>query len=1087
MRPARIIALSITVFSILSLSVLGTQADEPAMDAGTFAGLKLRNIGPALMAGRISDIVVDPSDRSVWYVAVGSGGVWKTTNAGTTWTPIFDHESSYSIGCVALDPNNPAVVWVGTGENVSGRHVGFGDGVYKSLDGGDTWKRMGLEKSEHIARILIDPRDSTVVYVAAEGPLWSSGGERGVYKSEDGGSTWKPVLQISENTGVTSLEFDPLNPDVLYAAAYQRRRTVWSFLAGGPESGIYKSTDAGQTWSELEKGLPKGDMGKIGLAVSPVDPDYVYATIEATADEKGFYRSTDAGESWEKRSSYVAGGTGPHYYQEIYASPHDLNVVYETDVWLHVTEDGGKTFHRLEGEFKHPDNHAVAFDPEDPDYLLVGCDGGLYQTFDKGKDWQYFANMPITQIYKLALDNDTPYYNISGGTQDNSSQLGPSRTLNASGVRNEDWIITNGGDGYSTQIDPKNPNLVYSEMQVGRLVRFDRATGQRVDIQPQPGPNEPPERWNWDAPILISPHSNTRLYFGSQRIWRSDDRGDSWTPISGDLTRDQNRYELEVMGRVWSVNSIFDHFAMSYYDSTTSISESPLVEGLIYVGTDDGLIQVTEDGGKNWRRIDGLPGVPKLFFVNEIKSSPADRDTVFVAVDCHKSGDFKPYLLKSTDRGRTWTSIAGDLPDRHLVWSVEQDQAKPDLLFAGTEFGIYFTLDGGTQWMELSGDVPTIAFRDLEIQRRDNDLVGASFGRGFFIFDDYTPLRDVSDALLKEPAHLFPVRESLIYIPREPLGDPDKAFQGASYFTAPNPPFGAEVTYYLGQSLETLKEQRREKEKQIRKEGGNVPFPGWEELEKEAREEKPEIVLTVRDAGDKVIRRISGPATKGFHRVAWDLRYPSPNPVQLGQSGFVAPWERGRGGPLVRAGRYTVTLSKLVDGAETELAAAQPFDVAALDGSTLPAQDPAEVLAFQQKVADLVRLASGAQRRLSELGTDLKAMRVAALSTPAATASLVERVYALEGRLADLRDELAGNQVRESLDEPIKPAILDRARSVLRANLDSTWGPTTTQRQSYAIAEQAFTAFQPKLQQFVTDVAALAKDLEQAGAPYVPR
>ncbi len=1057
------------------------------MSSQAFSGLKLRNIGPALMAGRISDIAVDPADRSTWYVAVGSGGVWKTIDAGTTWTPIFDKESSYSIGCVSIDPTNSAVIWVGTGENVSGRHVGFGDGVYKSLDGGANWKRMGLEKSEHIARILIDPRSSDVVYVAAEGPLWSAGGERGVYKTTDGGNSWEPALEISENTGVTSLEFDPINPDVLYAAAYQRRRTVWSFLAGGPESGIYKSTDGGESWRRLERGLPKGDMGKIGLAVSPVETDYVYATVEATEKEKGFYRSTDAGESWEKRSSYISGGTGPHYYQEIYASPHDRDLIYQADVWLHVTEDGGKTFHRLGEEFKHSDNHALVFDPEDPQYLLVGCDGGLYETFDEGKDWRFFSNMPITQFYKLALDNNTPFFNIAGGTQDNNSQLGPSQTLDAAGIRNQDWIITMGGDGYSCQIDPEEPNLVYAELQVGTLVRFDKATGQRVDIQPQPGPEDAPERWNWDAPILISPHSHTRLYYGSQRLWRSDDRGDSWTPVSGDLTRNQNRLELKVMGRVWSVDAIFDHFAMSYYDSTTSISESPLVEGLIYVGTDDGLIQITEDGGRNWRRIDSLPGVPDHFFVNEIKASPVDANTVFVAVDNHKSGDFKPYLLKSTDRGRSWTSIAGDLPDRHLVWSVEQDHVKPNLLFAGTEFGIFFTLDGGTQWMKLSGDVPTIAFRDIEIQRRETDLVGASFGRGFFVFDDYSPLRTATDALLAEPAHLFPVKKTLLYVPREQLGDPGKAFQGASYFTAPNPPFGAVMTYHLSESLETAKEQRRKKEEEIRKEGGNVPFPGWEALEKEAREEEPKIMLTIQDASGKVIRRVMGPASKGFHRVAWDLRYPSPNPIQLQEEGFTPPWARDRGGPLVRPGRYALTLSKLVNGQETEMAPAQSFDVVALGGATLPEQDPAEVLAFQQQAANLVRLASGDQRRLGELATQLKAMHEAALKTPAETASMVTRVRNLELRLGDLRETLTGNAVREERAEPVSPAILDRARQVYRSNLDSTYGPTTTQRQSYQTAESDFTKFQSNLEQFESDLAALSQDLQQAGAPYVPQ
>ena len=1087
MKSARIVFLLVVLSSLVWTPVSAAQAKDPAPTAEAFAGLKLRNIGPAFMAGRISDIAVDPVARATWYVAVGSGGVWKTVNAGTTWTPIFDKEASYSIGCIAIDPGNPAVVWVGTGENVSGRHVGFGDGVYKSLDGGASWKRMGLEKSEHIARILLDPRDSNVVYVAAEGPLWSSGGERGVFKSTDGGATWEPVLEISENTGVTSLEFDPLNPDVLYAAAYQRRRTVWSFLSGGPESGIYKSTDGGQHWRKLERGLPKGDMGKIGLAVSPQDSDYVYATIEAAEKEKGFYRSTDAGASWEKRSSYIAGGTGPHYYQEIYASPHDRDVIYAADVWLHVTEDGGKTFHLVGSEFKHPDNHAMAFDSEDPDHLLVGCDGGLYETFDRGKHWKFFSNMPITQFYKLALDNDTPFYNIAGGTQDNNSQLGPSRTLDVSGIRNQDWIVTMGGDGYSCQIDPEEPNLVYAELQVGTLVRFDKATGQRVSIQPQPGPGDPPERWNWDAPILISPHSHTRLYYGSQRIWRSDDRGNSWTPISGDLTRDQNRLELEVMGRVWSVDALFDHYAMSYYDSTTSIAESPLVEGLIYVGTDDGLIQVTEDGGANWRRIDGLPGVPERFFVNEIKASPVDANTVFVAVDSHKTGDYAPYLLKSTDRGRTWASISGDLPARHLVWSVEQDRVKPELLFAGTEFGIFFTLDGGTRWMRLSGDVPTVAFRDIEIQRRENDLVGASFGRGFFVFDDYSLLRETSDAILAEPAHLFPVKRTLLYVPREQLGDPGKAFQGAAYFTAPNPPFGAVVTYHLAESLETEKAQRRKREKEIRKAGGDVPFPGWEELKQEAREEVPEIILTVTDAEGSVVRRVTGPGSKGFHRVAWDLRYPSPNPIRIRPQGFVEPWDRDRGGPLVRPGRYTVTLSKLVNGQETELSQPRSFDVAALGGSTLPEQDPTEVLAFEQRVGNLVRLAAGAQRRLGELEAQLKAMREAALRTPAPTAPMVERVRVLQLRRADLRDALAGDQVREERTEPVSPAILDRVRQVFRSNLDSTYGPTATQRQSYETAESAFNAFQVDLQQFEADVEALDRDLEQAGAPYTPK
>ncbi|MCK4932229.1 MAG: glycosyl hydrolase, partial [Candidatus Aminicenantes bacterium] len=471
------------IMLILSLTGWSKDAEKEKstlMNAETFSGLKLRNIGPALMSGRISDIAIHPEDQSIWYVAVGSGSVWKTVNAGTTWTTIFDEQPSYSIGCVTIDPNNPDVIWVGTGENVSGRHVGWGDGVYKSLNGGKTWSNMGLKESEHISKILVNPCDSNIVYVAAEGPLWSAGGERGLYKSEDGGKTWNISLEISKDTGVTDVEMDPTDPNILYAAAYQRRRSVAAFMSGGPESGIYKSEDAGKTWRKLAVGLPKGDTGKIGLAVSPIKPSVVYATIEADRDQKGFYRSTNRGESWEKRSSYTSGGTGPHYYQEIYASPHQFDRVYQMDVWMHVSSDGGNTFNPIGEAHKHSDNHALAFDPKNPNYLLSGCDGGLYETWDHGKTWKYFANLPLTQYYKMCLDNDLPFYNVHGGTQDNSSQLGPSRTLNQNGILNSDWIITTGADGYACAIDPEDPNIIYAEWQNGNIMRYDKRSGERV-------------------------------------------------------------------------------------------------------------------------------------------------------------------------------------------------------------------------------------------------------------------------------------------------------------------------------------------------------------------------------------------------------------------------------------------------------------------------------------------------------------------------------------------------------------------------------------------------------------------------------
>lgn len=1070
-----------------ALLVASTAGAQPRLESSAFDGLELRAIGPALMSGRVADIAVDPRRQSTWYVAVGSGGVWKTTNAGTTWTSIFDHEGSYSIGALALDPKSPDVVWVGTGENVSGRHVGFGDGVYRSLDGGESWTNMGLGASEHISRILVDPTDSKVVFVAAEGPLWSSGGERGVYKTTDGGGSWAQVLRISDDTGVTDLELDPRNPDVLYAAAYQRRRRIWSFMGGGPESGIYKSTNGGASWRRLSNGLPTVDMGKIGLAVSPLDPDFVYATVEAAEKTGGFYRSTDAGEHWEKRNDYLSSGTGPHYYQEIYASPHDRDRVYQMDVWIHVTEDGGKTFTLLGEPYKHSDNHALAFDPKDPDYLLAGCDGGLYQTWDHGKSWKFVSNLPVTQVYKLSVDNDEPFYNVYGGMQDNNAQVGPSRTPNLHGIRNSDWYNTVTGDGYAGQIDPEDPNLIYSESQYGFLTRFDRRTGEQVDVQPQPAEGDPPERWNWDAPILISPHSHTRLYFGSQRLWRSDDRGDSWTPVSPDLSRGQNRYEMTLMGRVWSVDDLYDVGAMSWYGNTTSIAESPLVEGLIYAGTDDGLVQVTEDAGRNWRRVERLPGVPELAFVNEVKASVNEADTVYVLLDNHKSGDFTPYLLRSRDRGRSWTSLRGDLPDRHLVWSIVEDEVNRDLLFLGTEYGIFFTLDGGGHWVKLSGGTPTIAFRDLEIQRREHDLVGASFGRGFFILDDYTPLRTVSSQALARDAILFPVRTALLYEPRVPLGLREKANQGGAYFEAPNPPFGAVMTYHLGVEPKTAKETRREEEKILEKEGKDVPFPGYPALEKEHLENEPTILLEVRDPAGNVVRRIEGPKSVGFHRVAWDLRYPPPDPAHLKPLELTSLFENAPIGPYAAPGAYRVRLLTLSNGETTALGEEQTFEVRALEGSTLPAQDPAEVSVFRRHTWDLQRDALAASSSVDEALEKLQYIQKALVDAPGATPDLWERLSGIELGLKEVRARLSGDPVRAQLSEPRVPGILDRLGQIAGADWRTTTGPTATQRESLAIAEGDLTEAKAALDRILTsELPELEQALNRAGAPWTP-
>jgi len=1060
-----------------------SEPEKPGrLSAEILSGLAFRNIGPAVMSGRISDIAIHPQKRQVWYAAVGSGGVWKTENAGTTWTPLFDGQPSYSIGCLALDPKNPDVVWVGTGENVSGRHVGYGDGVYKSLNGGKTWTNMGLRRSEHIARILVDPRDSNVVYVASEGPLWSPGGERGLYKTEDGGKSWTLCLEISRDTGVASVEFDPSNPDVLYAAAYQRRRTVAAFMGGGPESGIYKSQDAGKTWRRLTVGLPKGDMGKIGLAISPIDPAVVYATVEAGPQERGFYRSPDRGESWEKRNPYISGGTGPHYYQEIFADPNYFDRVYQMAPPLMVTDDGGKTFRRVNEKHKHGDNHALAFIPGEPDYLLVGSDGGIYESRDGAKTWRFFDNLPVTQFYKIALDNARPFYNVHGGTQDNGSQLGPSRTLNAHGIANADWTITFGADGYASAVDPTNSDIIYLEWQEGNLLRYDRKSHEAVYISPRPEPGEPPFRFNWDSPVMVSPHSPARIYYAGQYVFRSDDRGDSWTKISPDLTRDIFRLEQPIMGRTWSVDALWDHGAMSLFSTVTTLSESPLVEDLLYAGTDDGLIQVTEDGGKTWRRVDKLPGVPDAFFVNEIKASPVSRDTVFAAVDNHKTGDYKPYLLRSDDRGRNWTSIAGDLPDRTLVWALAQDHVNHDLIFAGTECGVFATLDGGRSWHKLGGGVPTISFRDLEIQERESDLVGGSFGRGIFILDDYSPLREINEKTLQSEARLFAVKKALMYIPLRPIDSSEKGCLGDGFFTAPNPPFGAVFTYYLKESLRTAAEARREQEKKLREAGRPVSFPGWDALRAEEAEEKPQIILTVKDADGRVMRRLTGPASKGIHRLAWDLRYPPADPTRLEETPRES-WEGPPLGPLVVPGTFTVSLSKRVDGVETEIAAPQEVVVESLGLATLGTSDRGELLAFQKKAGALQRAMMGANEAARDALKSIEFMKKALLDTPGAGKELREEVRAVEAGLRDALRELAGDRTVRRRSEAAPPSLLDR----VNAQLAATCPVTETARRDYEIAAAGFGPLLDRMRTLIDkDLRELGRKLDAAGAPWTP-
>ena len=1053
------------------------------MTADTFSGLKFRSIGPAVASGRVMAIAVNPKNKFEYYLGVASGGVWKTVNDGTTWTPVFDKEGSYSIGWVALDPNDPAVVWVGAGESNSQRSVAYGDGIYRSDDGGKNWQNLGLKKSEHIGRVVIDPRDSKVVYVAAEGPLWGPGGDRGLYKSADGGKTWKAVLTISENTGVVDVAIDPSNPDIVYAAAYQRRRHVFTLIDGGPESAIYKSADAGATWNKLKSGLPTVDMGRIGLAVSAVDPSVVYATIEAADGKGGIFRSNDRGATWERQNEFDAGA---QYYARVVTDPKNVDRIFVMNVLLRESLDGGKTLRKVNENNQHVDNHAIWIDPDNTRHWLVGCDGGVYETYDDAKSWQFKANLPTVQFYDVAVDNALPFYNVCGGTQDNFSWCGPVRTRNINGIMNSDWFVSTGGDGFRSQVDPVDPNTIYSESQYGVLVRHDKPTGQELVLQPREGKGEPPLRWNWDSPVIISPHSHTRLYFAANKLFRSDDRGDTWKAISGDLTRQIDRNKLPVMGKVWDPDAVAKNGSTSFYGNIVALSESPKREGLIYVGTDDGLIQVTGDGGQSWTKYEKFTGVPENTYVSRLVASQHDGDTVYAAFDNHKNEDFKPYLLKSTDAGKTWTSIAGNLPENGSVFAFAEDTVNANLLFAGTEFGAFFTIDGGQKWVQLKGGLPTMAVRDMVMQAREGDLVIATFGRGFYVLDDISALRQIKPESVEQAAALFPVKDSLLYIERHPLGEPKKGFQGDAFFTADNPPYGAVFTAYLKEKLKTKKEKRQEGEKEAAKKNQTRRYPTNDELRAEAEEAKPEVYFVVYDESGAAIRRVEGSTESGFQRAAWDLRYPAASLREHAEEGENYP-PAGALGPLVISGAYSVRMFEKVNGAVTELGGVQNFKVVTEGASSMSAADRAAQEEFQRKVARLYRAVSGTLHASDEVEARLKAIRGALRETPAVEKQLGAAADSIDQRNREILRAVRGDAEMQKRNEPTPTSINGRVDAILEGERFALTKPTQTHLDDYSIAAAEFAVQLDRLHALVeVDLAKLEKDMEAAGAPWTP-
>lgn len=1056
--------------------------DKGPWNSGTFSALKFRNVGPALTAGRIVDIAVNPENHKEYYLAVASGGVWKTENAGVQFKPVFDSYGSYSTGCITIDPSNPHTVWLGTGENNNQRSVAYGDGVYKSLDNGQSWTNMGLKKSEHISKIIVHPANSDIVYVAAYGPLWSAGGDRGIYKTTDGGKTWKQILKVDEHTGFADMVMDPRDPNTIYASAHQRRRHVFTYVGGGPGSGLWKTTDGGKNWKEINKGLPGVDKGRIGLAISPVNPDLLYAIVEANDGNSGFYKSDNRGENWSKQSGRVTSG---NYYQELYCDLKDVDKVYSMDTWFHHTEDGGKTWKQTGEENKHVDNHCMWQDPDDLDHWLVGCDGGLYETWDAASTWHFKPNLPITQFYKVAVDNAEPFYNIYGGTQDNNSLGGPSRTTNIAGILNSDWYITNGGDGFESQIDPKDPNIVYAQAQYGWLVRYDNQSGERVGIQPQPGKGEPALRWNWDAPLIISPHNHKRLYFAANKLFRSDDRGDSWTTISGDLSRQLDRNKLKVMGKIQSIDVVMKNKSTSIFGNIVALDESPKKENLIYVGTDDGLIQVTEDAGANWRKVSSVTGVPERTYVNMIRASLHDENVAFAVFNNHKNGDFKPYIYKTTDKGKTWTSITGNLPERGSVYAIAQDHVNKDLLFAGTEFGCFFTVDGGKKWIQLKAGLPTVAVRDIAIQRRENDLVLASFGRSFYVLDDYSPLRTATDEVFQKEAHIFPIKKSLMFVEKNPLGLRGVGSQGHGFYAAPNPEVGATFTYYMKEKYKKLKDIRQEKEKKIREEGGDVTYPSKNAIVAENLEEDPYLLFVIRNSAGEIVKKMKTGASKGMNRITWNFRTSTTSPVKL-KTHEPGRYGMADDGYLVEPGTYNVALYKSIDGKLTELAAPVNFEVEALEHQTLPVVDKSAWQQFLADLSEIRRRVEGASTLHEETKKKVQHMERAVQLYAQAPLNLMEDIQKLKNSFKEIEDKLYGDRILSKYEFETAPSISDRIGIAVWQSWENLSAPTKSNIEGIKIAEEEFEPVLKQIHDNVEKVKALEKILDENQVPYTP-
>jgi photosystem II stability/assembly factor-like uncharacterized protein len=988
-----------------------------AVDPSLLAGMKARAIGPAAMSGRIAVVEGWAKDPNLVWVGSASGGVWKSADGGLTWQPVFDDQPVASIGALAIDPNNSDVVWVGTGEANPRNSVSVGEGVYKTLDGGRTWQRLGLEKTERVSRIILHPTDPRVAWVAALGQVWGENPERGVYKTEDGGKTWRRVLFVDERTGAADLVSDPSNPNKLFAAMWDYRRWPWSFRSGGPGSGLFVTHDGGETWRRLTEadGLPKGNLGRIGVAIARSDARTVYALVEA--ERSALLRSTDGGATWKAVNTEADVSPRPFYYADLRVDPADPNRVYRLGSTLDVSTDGGASFSTLAGfRTVHPDHHALWVDPGNPRRILEGNDGGVYISNDRGGTWSFVGNLPVGQFYHVRVDMERPY-NVYGGMQDNGSWKGPNTAWESGGIRNHHWSEVGFGDGFDTAPDPRDPMRGYAMSQEGYLSRWDLRTGERKDIRPAP-PEGEELRFNWNAALALDPFEPDTIYYGSQYVHKSTDRGETWTLLSGDLTTDKPEWQSKQTGGLTPDVSGAENFT-----TIIALAPSPVARGVLWAGTDDGRLHVTRDGGTTWTSVEkNVRGVPDNTWIPHVEPSPHDAGTAFVVFDNHRRSDMAPYVYKTTDFGRSWTSLA-TRNLRGYALKVVQDLKDPDLLFLGTELGLWVSLDGGKGWMQWTHGVPTVSVMDMVIHPREHDLVLGTHGRAFLVLDDIQPLRELSEEVQRKPLHLFQIPDALQYRTAQGAG---ARFPGNTEFRGESQPYGALITFSLnapGLPHPDAEEERERKEKEARGKAGapapetaqvpgqpqggrplaGTPPPDEQPVEEPAgRRRGPLAKIEVLDASGAVIRTFEAPVKQGINRATWDLRADPPKriPRKDEDEGF-AEFRRPRSPELL--GTYTVRVSYGGQSAEGKV-------------QVLP--DPRFNVTPEQRAANAAAL-----RRANEL-----------LNVVADGVERIQRTRGdVEAITAQLRQEQeTARKQGGAADDPARKAVLDAARDLQR-------------------------------------------------------